>query len=820
MDDEQLINDFNLIEDLFSNFSANQVQPNTSHLEEFGFTLDADNDNITDLTLRDLGASSSDDFLKEFDSTRLADTQEKLSEIQDDVENEEILHYLTSGEFPADWKTALALNNSYQEVLNAFIKKAENMYREVDQQLRDISDKLYKKHGRNSAMSTFRPVNYSHPYFSDSNRFTPARNKDAERKLQNNEPDMLVKPAQPWSDVAVEVLQKCVRKQVEFSLKKEITNRKTVITATLNYLKKHNTTDISPESQQQTMEEMHSLQCELEMLDQELLKIDDSTVEQHLGNIAFLNDLDWTEVSQSVSLKQSRSAAECRQAWLNQFAFWINRSEWTSEEVEKLTTLAEQNEGKNWNHIARELQTNRSGFACLQKYQELVYKTHGYNKWEEEEDKLLLEIIDSFRVGNVIQWRAVGYFFEHRTLLQCKQRYEYIKPGNKKGRWNAEEKLLLYWAVRTHGPKNWRRVAEMVPGRNALQCRDQFLNILDCSIRIEQWTKAEDEIILSMTAKEGNRYALISRVLPGRTPNQVKMRHRILMNSKDKRRLFNNLAVKRRLRSVRRNRNAIFSLHERCSGADVPKPMLEMMKAKYLRMMPKEKREELLKASERFRKAIIIQDADNSEDDDGNEIQQPKIQPQQTHKLEIQKLQTEQPQIDQAQVPVVVRKRGRPKGAKNKKTVISETRVQPKRTARSGQVEKSGFDQFRPVLVRGKLPLLLATREVWFNAPCLSEQVTALKISNPGQKLLGYRVMSKVENRYVILPSQGSLQPKKDLTINIICHPFPFRSESPPVDTLIIEWVDAFEGETEFNEDWFVMGGIVRKKIISVKFNP
>ncbi|KRZ13143.1 Major sperm protein 78, partial [Trichinella pseudospiralis] len=136
------------------------------------------------------------------------------------------------------------------------------------------------------------------------------------------------------------------------------------------------------------------------------------------------------------------------------------------------------------------------------------------------------------------------------------------------------------------------------------------------------------------------------------------------------------------------------------------------------------------------------------------------------------------------------------------------------------QVEKSGFDQFRPVLVRGKLPLLLATREVWFNAPCLSEQVTALKISNPGQKLLGYRVMSKVENRYVILPSQGSLQPKKDLTINIICHPFPFRSESPPVDTLIIEWVDAFEGETEFNEDWFVMGGIVRKKIISVKFNP
>ncbi|KRZ50688.1 snRNA-activating protein complex subunit 4 [Trichinella nativa] len=694
MDDEQLINDFNLIEDLFSNFNANQVQADESHLEEFKFTSNTDNDNITDLTLRDLGVSSNDDFLKELDSTGLADVQEKLSETKDDVENEEILHYLTSGEFPADWKTALALNNSYQEVLNAFIKKAENMYREVDEQLRDISDKLYKKYGRNTEMSAFRPVNYSHPYFSDSNRFTPARNKDAERKLLNNEPDMLVKPAQPWSKVAVEVLQKCVRKQVEHSLKKEITNRKTVITATLNYLKKHNTADSSPESQQQTMEEMHSLWCELELLDQELAKIDDSTVEQHLGNIAFLNDLDWTEVSQSVSLKQNRSAAECRQAWLNQFAFWINRSEWTVEEVEKLTALAEQYEGKNWNHIAAELQTNRTGFACLQKYQELVCKTHGCNKWEEEEDRLLLEIIDSFRVGNVIQWRSVGYFFEHRTVLQCKQRYEYIKPGNKKGRWNAEEKLLLYWAVRTHGPKNWKRVAEMVPGRNALQCRDQFLNILDCSIRIEQWTKAEDEIILSMTAKEGNRYALISRVLPGRTPNQVKMRHRILMNSKDKRKLFNNLAVKRRLRSVRRNRNAIWSLHERCSGADVPKPMLEMMKAKYLRMMPKEKREELLKASERFRKAIVIQECDNSEDDDeGNETQVVQIDHQQTHQLEIQPLQPEQPQIDEAEVPVVVRRRGRPKGAKNKKMVIPETRVQPERAARYGVKDVVKFFQ-------------------------------------------------------------------------------------------------------------------------------
>ncbi|KRZ74993.1 Major sperm protein 78 [Trichinella papuae] len=110
--------------------------------------------------------------------------------------------------------------------------------------------------------------------------------------------------------------------------------------------------------------------------------------------------------------------------------------------------------------------------------------------------------------------------------------------------------------------------------------------------------------------------------------------------------------------------------------------------------------------------------------------------------------------------------------------------------------------------------------EVWFNAPCLSEQITALRISNPGKKLLGYRVVSKVENRYVVLPSQGALQPNKDLILNIVCHPFPFRSESPPVDTLIIEWVNAFEGETEFNEDWFVMGGIVRKKIISVKFNP
>ncbi|KRY07581.1 PiggyBac transposable element-derived protein 3 [Trichinella patagoniensis] len=99
-------------------------------------------------------------------------------------------------------------------------------------------------------------------------------------------------------------------------------------------------------------------------------------------------------------------------------------------------------------------------------------------------------------------------------------------------------------------------------------------------------------------------------------------------------------------------------------------------------------------------------------------------------------------------------------------------------------------------------------------------QLLNMHQESSGNRLLGYRVVSKVENRYVVLPSQGALQPKKDITINIICHPFPFRSESPPVDTLIIEWVDAFESETDFNEDWFVMGGIVRKKVLSVKFNP
>ncbi len=55
----------------------------------------------------------------------------------------------------------------------------------------------------------------------------------------------------------------------------------------------------------------------------------------------------------------------------------------------------------------------------------------------------------------------------------------------------------------------WRRTGK--------QIRERWHNQLDPSVKKEEWTTAEDELLLDAHSRLGNRWSLISRLLPGRT---------------------------------------------------------------------------------------------------------------------------------------------------------------------------------------------------------------------------------------------------------------------------------------------------------------
>eukprot|EP00924_Labyrinthula_sp_SR-Ha-C_P009551 snap_masked-scaffold_2-processed-gene-27.42-mRNA-1 protein AED:0.20 eAED:0.20 QI:0/-1/0/1/-1/1/1/0/335 len=114
-----------------------------------------------------------------------------------------------------------------------------------------------------------------------------------------------------------------------------------------------------------------------------------------------------------------------------------------------------------------------------------------------------------------------------RSATECERRWK-MKYSKKRGCWSEKEDRLLTRLVREIDAKNWGDIALNVEGRSAKQCRERWCFILDPSIKKSEWTAEEDQILLSMQEQEGNKWAKIATLIPGRTENSVKTRFKSL----------------------------------------------------------------------------------------------------------------------------------------------------------------------------------------------------------------------------------------------------------------------------------------------------
>ncbi|ONK57376.1 uncharacterized protein A4U43_C10F19450 [Asparagus officinalis] len=97
------------------------------------------------------------------------------------------------------------------------------------------------------------------------------------------------------------------------------------------------------------------------------------------------------------------------------------------------------------------------------------------------------------------------------------------KVGLKKGPWTTEEDHILTSYIQTHGYGNWRAL----PKRAGLlrcgkSCRLRWTNYLRPDIKRGNFTKEEEDLIINLHEKLGNKWSAIASNLPSRTDNEIK----------------------------------------------------------------------------------------------------------------------------------------------------------------------------------------------------------------------------------------------------------------------------------------------------------
>ena len=102
--------------------------------------------------------------------------------------------------------------------------------------------------------------------------------------------------------------------------------------------------------------------------------------------------------------------------------------------------------------------------------------------------------------------------------------------------WSGPEDALLEELVAFKGSRMWTQIASLLNEafhkrdnlRNSKQCRERWLNHLDPGLTKGPWTPQEDHVIFETQKKVGSKWSCISRLLVGRTENQVKNRYNSL----------------------------------------------------------------------------------------------------------------------------------------------------------------------------------------------------------------------------------------------------------------------------------------------------
>lgn len=102
-----------------------------------------------------------------------------------------------------------------------------------------------------------------------------------------------------------------------------------------------------------------------------------------------------------------------------------------------------------------------------------------------------------------------------------------------KSRFTSEEDDHLLALYKKYGD-NWDKISSEMPYRNKRQCRERYKNYLNPSLRIDNWTEEEDQLLIQKFKEIGPHWNSITSFFPLRSSNGVRNRLVKLLKTKQK----------------------------------------------------------------------------------------------------------------------------------------------------------------------------------------------------------------------------------------------------------------------------------------------